>query len=117
MIEFVRHREMAFIATADAVGRSDCSVRSGAAGFIQVLDSKRIAYPEYRGNGVMASLGNISENPHIGLLLLDLAGDVVGLRINGTATILDDIELDVLFERGRRPERWVVTEVEEAYLH
>lgn len=117
MIEFVRRREMAFIATADAAGRSDCSLRAGAPGFIQVLDSKRIAYPEYRGNGVMASLGNISENPHIGLLLLDFTDDVIGLHVNGTATILDNLELDVLFERGRTPERWVVTEVEEAYIH
>jgi predicted pyridoxine 5'-phosphate oxidase superfamily flavin-nucleotide-binding protein len=117
MIDFVRRLEMAFIATADAAGHADCSLRAGAPGFIQVLDSRRIAYPEYRGNGVMASLGNISENPHIGLLLVDFTHDVIGLHVNARATIVDDLELDVLFERGRTPERWVVAEVEEAYIH
>lgn len=59
MIEFVGRMEMAFVATADSTGECDSSLRAGAAGFIQVLDEHHIAYPEYRGNGVLASLGNI----------------------------------------------------------
>src|SRR5690606_28390290 len=62
MVEFVGRMEMAFIATADSRGEADCSFRAGPPGFIRVLDDKHVAYPEYRGNGVMASLGNISEN-------------------------------------------------------
>lgn len=124
MTEFIGRMELAFIATADAHGEADCSPRSGPAGFIQVLDTKRIAYPEYRGNGVLASLGNISENPHVGMLLLDFTRDQIGLHVNGRARIVEDADLRLEFSgilretvRGRIPERWVVVEIEESYIH
>ena len=62
---------MFFLATADGHGECDVSFRAGEAGFVHVLDEKILVYPEYRGNGVMASLGNITENPHAGLLFID----------------------------------------------
>ncbi|WP_245566625.1 pyridoxamine 5'-phosphate oxidase family protein [Thermocrispum agreste] len=124
MVEFVGRMEMAFIATADSRGEADCSFRAGPPGFIRVLDDKHVAYPEYRGNGVMASLGNISENPHIGILLIDFARDRVGLHINGRAMIVENDamraefpDLPVTEDRGRRAERWVLVEVDEAYIH
>ena len=57
MIEFLRRMDMAFVATSDASGECDCSLRAGPPGFLQVIDERTIAYPEYRGNGVLASLG------------------------------------------------------------
>ena len=71
MRAFIAQQEMVFIATADAHGECDCSFRTGLPGFIHVLDAKTLIYPEYRGNGVLASLGNIVENPHIGLFFVD----------------------------------------------
>ena len=124
MIEFVGRMEMAFIATADADGEADCSFRAGPPGFIQVLGPQRIAYPEYRGNGVLASLGNLRENPHIGILLVDFVRDLIGLHINGRAQAVEDPILRRYYgclprevERGRTPERWVVVDVAEAYIH
>jgi predicted pyridoxine 5'-phosphate oxidase superfamily flavin-nucleotide-binding protein len=124
MREFVSRQEMLFVATSDSHGECDNSFRAGPPGFIQVLDDKNIAYPEYRGNGVMASLGNLSENPHIGLLIIDFLQDVIGLHINGTAQIVEDSAMRAAFPSisvdpapGRRPERWVWTTVEEAYIH
>jgi hypothetical protein len=124
MIEFVRRMDMAFIATADSRGEADCSFRAGPPGFIQVLDDKHVAYPEYRGNGVLASLGNISENPHVGILLIDFVRDRIGLHINGRAMIVEDDAMRAEFpnlpveqNRGRRAERWVLVEVDEAYIH
>jgi uncharacterized protein len=125
MVEFVRRMEMVFIATADAGGDCDASLRAGPPGFLRVLDEGTIAYPEYRGNGVLASLGNLAENPHIGLLMVDFVEDLIGLHVNGRAHVLDD---DVFVARhpghaetaptaGRRAERWVVVEVAEAYIH
>jgi hypothetical protein len=58
-----------FVASSNADGECDCSLRSGPPGFVHTLDPKTLVYPEYRGNGVMATLGNITENPHIGLFL------------------------------------------------
>ncbi|WP_370945651.1 pyridoxamine 5'-phosphate oxidase family protein [Amycolatopsis sp. cg5] len=124
MIEFVKRMEMAFIATADARGNTDCSFRAGPAGFIRVLDHQRVAYPEYRGNGVLASLGNITENPHLSLLLIDFSTARIGLHLNGAGYVVTDEEIrtacpwiPVEQERGRRAERWVVLWVHEAYVH
>ena len=90
MIAFVGRMEMAFVGTADAAGECDSSFRAGPPGFLHVLDAKRIAYPEYRGNGVLASLGNISENPHLAILMVDFVRDLIGLHINGMASVVDD---------------------------
>ena len=115
MIEFVGRQDMAFIATADAAGECDSTFRAGTPGFIQVIDERTVAYPEYRGNGVLASLGNISENPHVAILLIDFVSDLIGLHINGTAEIVGNTAGDSPV--GRTPERWVLVHVEEAYIH
>jgi predicted pyridoxine 5'-phosphate oxidase superfamily flavin-nucleotide-binding protein len=124
MITFVGRMEMAFVGTADAGGECDSSLRAGPPGFLHVLDERRIAYPEYRGNGVLASLGNISENPHVGILMIDFTEDLIGLHVNGRARIVEDGDLRAEWpglpaelERGRTPERWVVVHVVEAYVH
>ncbi|AEA28638.1 pyridoxamine 5'-phosphate oxidase-related FMN-binding protein [Pseudonocardia dioxanivorans CB1190] len=124
MVEFIGRMEMVFVSTADAHGECDASLRAGPPGFILVLDEYTLAYPEYRGNGVLASLGNISENAHVGMLMVDFVEDMIGLHVNGTARILDDDEFHREFARarvdhgpGRKAERWVVVGVEEAYIH
>jgi predicted pyridoxine 5'-phosphate oxidase superfamily flavin-nucleotide-binding protein len=124
MREFVRRQQLVFVATADREGACDNSFRGGPPGFIQVLGPRLLAYPEYRGNGVMASLANIAENPHVGLLMVDFVDDVIGLHVNGRAAIVEDAVMrrdhpDLPRDPvpGRRAERWVVVEVEEAYIH
>jgi predicted pyridoxine 5'-phosphate oxidase superfamily flavin-nucleotide-binding protein len=124
MIEFLERAEMLFVATADGNGDCDSSLRAGPPGFVRVLDDRTLAYPEYRGNGVHASLGNIRENPRVGLFTVDLERDLIGLHVNGGATILDDAEFrsrypEVAVDPGRRPqaERWVLVDVHEAYVH
>ncbi|MFJ7181236.1 pyridoxamine 5'-phosphate oxidase family protein [Streptomyces massasporeus] len=124
MKEFVARQEMFFLATSDSHGECDSTFRAGPPGFLHVLDDATLTYPEYRGNGVMASLGNIRENPHVGLLLVDFSVDRIGLHINGRARLIPDetmrrdhpaLPFDPL--PGRRPQMWVEIEVEEAYIH
>jgi len=132
MRAFVARQEMCFIATADAAGECDATFRAGPPGFVQVLDERTLAYPEYRGNGVMASLGNIAENGHVGILFIDFTRDVIGLHVNGRARLVEAEELlrahpltaPAVLERvrngnGPRPkaEHWVLVEVDEAYIH
>jgi uncharacterized protein len=114
MIGFIGRQEMVWIATADRHGECDCSFRAGPPGFVQVLDPSTLRYPEYRGNGVMASLGNMLENPHVGMIFLDFDHERIGLHVNGTARIVE-----VADGSGPRPraERWVEVRVEEAYIH
>jgi predicted pyridoxine 5'-phosphate oxidase superfamily flavin-nucleotide-binding protein len=124
MIEFIGRMGLVFVATADRHGECDSSLRAGPEGFVAVLDDRHVAYPEYRGNGVMASLGNIAENPHVGLLMIDFTEDLIGLHVNGSAQVVEDAELrsehpELPTETvpGRRAQVWVVVEVEEAYIH
>lgn len=129
MRHFIARQEMAFIATADADGACDCSFRAGAPGFVFVLDDKTIVYQEYRGNGVLASIGNILENPQIGMIFLDYYQSTVGLHVNGNARVLSPDDVTTLahlstnmvkasgVKGGRHPEAWIVVDVEEAYIH
>jgi predicted pyridoxine 5'-phosphate oxidase superfamily flavin-nucleotide-binding protein len=124
MREFVQRQEMFFLATADASGECDSSFRAGPAGFLRVLGERSLAYPEYRGNGVHASLGNIEENPHLGIMLIDFTRARIGLHVNGRAAVLEDEEFRAMYPDlpadpvpGRRPQVWVHVEVEEAYIH
>jgi uncharacterized protein len=114
MIQFIGRQEMVWIATADGHGECDCSFRAGPPGFVQVLDARTLRYPEYRGNGVMASLGNILENPHVGMVFLDFDQERIGLHVNGTARIVEATWHDLA---RPRVERWVEVRVDEAYIH
>ena len=88
MREFILKQEMVFIATADSKGECDCSFRAGKQGFVRVLNEKTLLYPEYRGNGVMASMGNILENPHIGMTFIDFFEHTIGLHVTGKQKLL-----------------------------
>lgn len=130
MKEFIARQEVLFIATSDKHGECDCSFRFGKPGFVRVLDDQYMVYPEYRGNGVLASQGNISENPHIGMIFVDFFASTVGLHVNGKAKILENDALlkfrkelpqeviaEIHAEGSFRPERWIMVEIEEAYIH
>jgi truncated hemoglobin YjbI len=129
MKEFIARQEFLFVATADRHGECDCTSKFGKPGFIRVLSDKYLMYPEFRGNGVYANAGNIRENPHIAMLMIDFARDTVGLHVNGKARVVENDEIrqradklprDVIDEinlEGKKcPERWVMVEVEEAYV-
>ncbi len=83
--------EFFFIATADRDGNCDCSFRGGSPS-VKVLDDETLIFPDYPGNGAFQSLGNIVENPNIGMLFIDFSHQQ-RLRINGKAEVLDDEEL------------------------
>jgi uncharacterized protein len=135
MHAFLARQEMMFVATSDAKGEADSSFRAGHPGSVKVLDERTVVYPEYRGNSVMPSLGNISENPHVALLFVDFA-DQIGLHINGRAQILENDEFlkflkdhpaqetvlgdavrkDIIESDGGHFERWVMISIVEAYV-
>src|ERR1700741_2052618 len=79
-----------FIATADADGRPDCSFKGGAPGFVRVTGPSELAFPDYDGNGMFKSLGNMVVNANVGLLFIAMHGRPQRLRVNGTARVLRD---------------------------
>jgi predicted pyridoxine 5'-phosphate oxidase superfamily flavin-nucleotide-binding protein len=78
-----------FLATADAEGRPDCSFKGGEPGFVRVTGASEIAFPDYDGNGMFKSLGNIVANSDVGLLFIAMHGKQRRLRVNGHATLSD----------------------------
>ncbi len=80
--------DMFFLATADAEGRPQCSYKGGEPGFVRVLDEHTIAFPNYDGNGMYLSMGNLLDNPNVGLLFIDfIAARPSRLRLNGIASV------------------------------
>lgn len=86
---FIEQCPMFFLATADSDGRPDCSYKGGAPGFVRVADERTLAFPNYDGNGMYKSLGNLLINPHIGMLFIDFERGK-RIRVNGIARIADD---------------------------
>lgn len=93
---FIEGREFFFIATADAQGRCDCSFRGTEPGMdgqpqpaVRVIDPSTLVFPDYSGNRLYNSLGNLLVNPHVGLLFIDFP-NASRLRVNGRATIVED---------------------------
>jgi hypothetical protein len=88
--EFIESAQYFFIATADAAGRPDCSFKGGAPGFVRITGTSELAFPDYDGNGMFKSLGNLSVNPNVGLLFIAMHGTPKRLRVNGTARVSRD---------------------------
>jgi hypothetical protein len=85
---FIERMDMFFLATADAGGRPQCSYKGGDPGFVRVLDERTVAFPNYDGNGMYLSMGNLAVNPHVGLLFIDFVSERPSrLRLNGVASV------------------------------
>jgi predicted pyridoxine 5'-phosphate oxidase superfamily flavin-nucleotide-binding protein len=88
--QFIEGANYFFIATADAEGRPDCSFKGGMPGFVRVTGPSELAFPDYDGNGMFKSLGNVASNPNVGILFIALHDKPRRLRINGTASATRD---------------------------
>jgi predicted pyridoxine 5'-phosphate oxidase superfamily flavin-nucleotide-binding protein len=86
---YIESRPLFFLATADAHGRPDCSYKGGAPGFVRVVAPDTLVFPDYDGNGMYKSLGNVLVNPAVGLLFIDFESPR-RLRVNGRASVSAD---------------------------
>ena len=84
--QFIEHCPMFFLATAAADGQPDCSYKGGMPGFVRVVDEQTLVFPDYDGNGMFRSLGNIKVNPQVGLLFIDFEQGN-RMRVNGRAAL------------------------------
>ena len=87
---FIESAVYFFISTADAMGHPDCSFKGGMPGFVRVTGPAELAFPDYDGNGMFKSLGNLTVNPNVGLLFIALHGKPRRLRVNGVAVVTRD---------------------------
>ncbi len=93
--DFVEAVPFFFLATS-AGDNTDCSFKGGAPGFVRVTAPGQLVFPDYDGNRMYKSLGNIVKNPNVGLLFMRFGAEegqgelYLRLRVNGVASVHDD---------------------------
>lgn len=83
---FVERLDMFFLATVDALGRPTCSYKGGDPGFVTIVDDRTLAFPNYDGNGMYLSMGNVDATRRVGLLFVDFERQR-RMRVDGTAEL------------------------------
>ncbi len=85
-IGFIESRDFFFLTTIDHRGYPTCSYKGGSVGFVKALDNKTLVFPSYDGNGMFLSMGNITANSKIGMLLIDFETPH-RVRVHGEAKV------------------------------
>ncbi len=85
--EMIESAPMFFLSTVDADGFPDVSYKGGIPGFVRVVGESTLAFPNYDGNGMYKSLGNVLVNPKVGLLFIRWTDRPKKLRIQGRASL------------------------------
>jgi hypothetical protein len=119
--DWIRSADTFFIATTDEARNADASHRGGPPGFVSVVAPDRLEFPDYPGNNMFLTLGNISVEPTAGLLFIDwtsgavlhLSGSVAGRREpagrdDGTERTIEFTIEHVVERRHVVPLRWSV---------
>ena len=83
---FVERLDLFFLATVNSKGEPSCSYKGGDPGFVRVLDPYTLVFPNYDGNGMYLSMGNVAGNGLVGMLFIDLCSPK-RLRVNGSARL------------------------------
>ena len=114
---FIARSPFLLLATSNAAGQCDVSPKGDAAGFVHVLDERRLLIPDRPGNKRLDGMRNLLQNAHVGLIFL-VPGVEETLRVNGRGWIVRDEDLLARCEvRGKVPILGVGVEVEEAFIH
>ncbi len=111
---FITARDGFYQATVSESGWPYVQFRGGPVGFLKVLDTKTIAYADFRGNRQYVSVGNLTDNDKVSMILMDYPNRR-RLKIWGRAKLVEDDQLiGQLHVEGykARPERAVVINVE-----
>ncbi|AEI45505.1 pyridoxamine 5'-phosphate oxidase family protein [Paenibacillus mucilaginosus] len=108
--EWISSADTFFIATRHPGEGADVSHRGGPPGFIRVEQGRTIRFPDYPGNAMFNTLGNLLSSPEAGLLFLDFErGDV--LQLTGRGMVEPAGEAGPPFAGAERVVRFDVEEV------
>jgi predicted pyridoxine 5'-phosphate oxidase superfamily flavin-nucleotide-binding protein len=88
--DVIRQADTLFVASNHVEGHLDASHRGGAPGFIAFINNDTLRIPDYQGNSLFNTLGNLHLNPQCGLVIPDFAGNQL-LHLNGRAVLHWDI--------------------------
>ncbi|NJB70123.1 hypothetical protein GGR42_000585 [Saonia flava] len=93
LVDFLSKMDSFYFGTSNSNGQPYIQHRGGPKGFIEKLNSKQLAFVDYRGNKQFISSGNLSENNKAFIFLMDYPNRT-RIKIWGTAKVeYDDKEL------------------------
>ena len=107
---WIREADTFFIASFHREGGADASHRGGNPGFVKVADERHLVWPDYAGNNMFQTLGNIRANPHAGLLFIDFERGRT-LQLTGTARVSWDARHTSQFAGAERVVQFEVEQV------
>jgi uncharacterized protein len=110
--EWVARADTCFIASTHPEGGVDASHRGGQPGFVSVLDDGRLVLPDYAGNTMFQTLGNLAGNAHAGLLFVDFESGST-LQLTGSAEIIWDADRIAPYPGAERLVEFTVAQVRE----
>jgi len=99
-----------FIASLAPEGGADASHRGGNAGFVHVENERRLVFPDYAGNAMFQTLGNLELNPRAGVLFVDFERGTT-LQVSGMARVNWDSSALLNFVGAQRVVEFSVEEV------
>ena len=114
-IEFIDRADTFIIASAHPTRGADVSHRGGNPGFVKVSAEKKIVFPDYSGNMMFQTLGNLQSNPHCGLLFYNFSDGRI-LQLTGRAKIVWDEERIKQFAGAERLVEFEISEARESVL-
>ena len=108
---FIEGVDMFFLATVGADGQPTCSYKGGDPGFVAVVDDRSLAFPNYDGNGMYLSMGNVQATGAVGLLFIDFE-QRHRMRVDGVARLVTEHPL-----LARYPEAQFLVVVDAARIY
>jgi predicted pyridoxine 5'-phosphate oxidase superfamily flavin-nucleotide-binding protein len=84
-IRLIEAADTFFLGTTHAASGNDASHRGGPPGYVRV-GPEHLWWPDYPGNNMFNSFGNLSVDPTAALLFMDFRAGIT-LQLSGTATI------------------------------
>ena len=112
----LRAADTVFVASATAATGADASHRGGPRGFVQVTGPRTLRIPDYHGNSIFNTLGNVEVDARFGLSVPDFEGGRL-LQLSGRARLLwdQDDPQGLTGGTGRflevEVERWILRQV------
>lgn len=98
--QFIERLDMFFLASVNQAGQPTCSYKGGDPGFVKITGPRHLAFPNYDGNGMYLSMGNVSQTRAVGLLFIDFRAQR-RMRVDGVARIEFDDPLLVHYPEAQ----------------
>ncbi|MBI5068767.1 MAG: pyridoxamine 5'-phosphate oxidase family protein [Deltaproteobacteria bacterium] len=101
----IQRSDTLFVASHHPRRGADVSHRGGAPGFVQILDDQTLRIPDYPGNGMFQTLGNLAVSRDAGLAFVDFARGRI-LQLSGRTSLRFDVAEDSRHPTGGTGRSW-----------